>query len=348
MKSIKSFLLFSFAVLALFTSGALAQSSLDREVEHKIRTLTRYNTFDYITWRVDGSTVVLSGDTVSLGTRREADRAVYGPTGALPVDWVARAREALARRKTPPFRPLRLFLPRNLMPFAAALLLLPAALISLRAAVVDAAAAYRKADFAAAEGAWRETVKRTPLDWSARHNLSLALEQQDRAAEAAAHGAVAFIQNPSQPAVRWHFGRTAEKLGAAAPALAGFITPSVARTLARDASPAEWQLRLVVAAWLLAAALAVALLHAYRGGHRGWTWGARALAFAGIVMAAFSVNGLAAYGTAAHPDAAIIARATALRSIPTEADAAQKTTPLAAGGLAVIRSEEHTSELQSH
>ena len=229
-----------------------------------------------------------------------------------------------------------LFLPRNLMPFAAALVLLPAALISLRAAVVDAAVAYRKADFAAAEGAWRETLKRTPLDWSARHNLSLALEQQDRAAEAAAHGAVAFIQNPSEPAVRWHFGRTAEKLGPAAPALAGFITPGVARTLARDASPAEWQLRLVVAAWLLAAALAVALLHAYRGGHRGWTWGARALAFAGIVMAAFSVNGLVAYGTAAHPDAAIVARATALRSIPTEADAAQKTTPLAAGGLAVI------------
>lgn len=267
---------------------------------------------------------------------READRAVYGAEGGLPGDWVARARDAHTRKKTPPFHLHRLFLPRNLMPFAAALALLPIVAVTLHAAVVDGAVAYRKADFAAAEGIWREAVKRTPLDWSARHNLSLALEQRDRAAESAAHGAVAFIQNPSQPAVRWHFGRTAEKLGAAAPALAGFIVPGFARTLARDASPAGWQLRLAAAAWLLAAALAVALLRAYLAGPRGWIWIARGTALAALVLAVLSVNGLLAYGAAAHPDAAIVARAATLRSIPTEADTAQKTTPLAAGGLALI------------
>ena len=267
---------------------------------------------------------------------READRVIYGRQGALASDWVARARDALVRRKTPPFRFHRLFLPRNLMPFAAALLLLPLALVTLHAAAVDGVVAYRKADFAAAEGVWREAVKRTPLDWSNRHNLSLSLEQQDRTAEAAAHAAVAFIQNPSQPAVRWHFGRTAEKLGAAASPLAGFITPGFSRTLARDASPADWQRRLVAAGWLLAAALVITLLRAYRAGPRGWIWVARGTAAGAVVIAAVAVNGILAYGPAARAEAAIVARPTTLRSIPTEADTTQKTTPLAAGGLALI------------
>jgi hypothetical protein len=267
---------------------------------------------------------------------READRAIYGKQGGLTADWGSRAQEALARKKTPPFRFHRLFLPRNLMPFAAAVTLVLGASLTLRAASADAGVSYRKGDFPAAESTWREALRKAPLDWSTRHNLSLALEQLDRPAEAAAHAAVAFVQNPAQPAVRWHFTRTAEKLGAAASPLAGFITPGVVRTLARDASPADWQFRLVGAAWLLAAAIAILLLRAYRGAHRAWKWVSASIGVAALVLAALSVNGILAYGAAAHPESAIVARATTLRSIPTEADTAQKTTPLAAGGLALI------------
>jgi hypothetical protein len=267
---------------------------------------------------------------------READRAIYGKQGGLTADWGSRAQEALARKKTPPFRFHRLFLPRNLMPFAAAVTLVLGASLTLRAASADGGVSYRKGDFPAAESTWREALRKAPLDWSTRHNLSLALEQLDRPAEAAAQAAVAFVQNPAQPAVRWHFTRTAEKLGAAASPLAGFITPGVVRTLARDASPADWQFRLVGAAWLLAAAIAILLLRAYRGAHRAWKWVSASIGVAALVLAALSVNGILAYGAAAHPESAIVARATTLRSIPTEADTAQKTTPLAAGGLALI------------
>ncbi|MFM7749522.1 MAG: BatD family protein [Opitutaceae bacterium] len=267
---------------------------------------------------------------------READRAIYGKQGGLPADWVSRAQEALARKKPVPFRFHRLFLPRNLMPFAASLALILGATLTLRAASAHPGVSYRKGDFAAAESTWRESLRKTPLDWSTRHNLSLALEQQDRAGEAAAHAAVAFVQNPAQPAVRWHFTRTAEKLGAAASSLAGFINPGFIRTLAREASPADWQLRLVGAAWLLAAALVILLLRAYRGAHGAWKWIAGTVGVSALALSALSVNGILAYGTAAHPESAIVARATTLRSIPTEADTAQKTTPLAAGGLALI------------
>lgn len=267
---------------------------------------------------------------------READRAIYGAQGSLPPDWATRAQEALGRRKPAPFRFHRLFLPRNLMPFAAMLTVMLGATLTLRAASADGTVAYRKGDFAAAENAWRESIRRSPLDPNTRHNLSLALEQQDRAAEAAAHAAVAFIQHPAEPAVRWHFSRTAEKLGAAASPLAGFVNPGPVRTLAREASPADWQFRLVVSAWLLAAALILLLLRAYGRGSGAFKWSAAAIGASALALAAVSVNGLVAFGAAGRPDAAIVARATTLRSIPTEADTAQKTTPLAAGGLALI------------
>ena len=267
---------------------------------------------------------------------READRAIYGAEESLPPDWVARARDALARRKPAPFRFHRLFLPRNLMPFAAVLTVMLGATLTLRAASADGTVAYRKADFAAAESTWRESIRRSPLDPNTRHNLSLALEQQDRAAEAAAHAAVAFVQNPAEPAVRWHFTRTAEKLGAAASPLAGFDSPGILRTLAREASPTAWEFRLVGSAWLLAAALVLLLLRAYGHGAAPFKWIAAAIGAAALALATVSMNGIFAFGAAGRPEAAIVARATTLRSIPTEADTAQKTTPLAAGGLALI------------
>lgn len=267
---------------------------------------------------------------------READRAIYGKHGDLPADWTARAQDSLSRKKTPPFRLHRIFLPRNLMPFAAAVTLVLGATLTLRAAATDGGVSYRKGDFTAAESSWREALRSAPLDWSTRHNLSLALEQQDRPAEAAAHAAVAFVQNPSDPAVRWHFTRTAEKLGATASPLTGFISPGLIRSLAREASPADWQIRLVGAAWLLALSLVLLLVRAYRGSRRAWKWAAGSGGAAALAIALLSVSGVLAYGSAADPNAAIVARATTLRSIPTEADAAQKTTPLAAGGLAVI------------
>lgn len=269
---------------------------------------------------------------------QEADQALYGPRPELPGDWLDRAQTALAARRLPGFRPWTLLRPRNLMPFAAGLVLWAGitgtALEAAATAATDPTGLYRRGDFAGAEKAWRRAVELAPANWIARHNLSLALEQLDRNPEAAAHAAAAFVQQPDHEAVRWHFAHTAGRGGTAPAELVPFLQPDLWRGWARRASPADWEWAAVLAAWLAAAGLAGVLTLAYRGGGIWWrrvAWTGFGLGLAGAGLA---VAGTLAYGPAAHPAAAIVARATVLRSIPTEADTTQKTTPLTAGGLA--------------
>ncbi|MFZ9745228.1 MAG: BatD family protein [Opitutaceae bacterium] len=271
---------------------------------------------------------------------QEADQALYGPRPELPADWLDRAQTALAVRRVPGFRPWTLLRPRNLMPFAASLVLWAGlagtALEAAAAAAAEPTGLYRRGDFTGAEKAWRGGVEQAPGNWIARHNLSLALEQLDRNPEAAAHAAAAFVQQPDHEAVRWHFAHAAGRGGMAPAELVPFLQPDLWRGWARHASPAIWEWAAVVAAWLAAAGLAGVLTLAYRGGGprgRRVAWTGFAL---GLLGTSCALVGSLAYGRAAHPAAAIVARTTVLRSIPTEADTSQKTTPLTAGGLAKV------------
>jgi tetratricopeptide (TPR) repeat protein len=277
----------------------------------------------------------------------EADRALYGMKASLPSDWLPRAQAALEAKTVPSFQPLRLFLRRNLMPFAA---LLAAAFLGtnlwLQAAATkdedspalpaDGLAAYRKGDFAIAEKAWRRAVEQAPTDWIVRHNLSLALEQQEHSGDAAAQAAAAFVQNPSHPAVRWHFVHTAGKLGAAPPTLARFATGSALHSLAQSASPAQWQWAIIASAWGAALAVGAFLFSSYRGCPAWIKWSGLVLLGASVSLATVAGSAFGAYGLCANMDAAIVARAGILRSIPTEADTTQKTTSLPAGSLALV------------
>ncbi len=264
----------------------------------------------------------------------ESERALYGAKTDLPADWSARAEAALATKTVPGFRPFRLFLPQNLMPFAAALVLAGLATATwLHAADLDGLAAYRKADFAGAEKAFRQRLAAAPTDWIARHNLSLALAQQDRPGEAAAHAAAAFVQNPSDPATRWNFGILADKAGSAPGPLAGFTQPSFAQRLARVANPADWQFVLIGAAWLLAGSLGLMLVNAYGRRTAAFGWIAAGLSLATLATSASATSGLLTYGLTARPEAVVVGRPTTLYSIPTEADTTQKTAPLVSGSL---------------
>ena len=55
-----------------------------------------------------------------------------------------------------------------------------------------------------------------------------------------------------------------------------------------------------------------------------------------LLLAVASVLGWQTYAAAADPAAVVVWRAGTLRSIPTEADTAQKTTALAAGSIALV------------
>ena len=176
----------------------------------------------------------------------ESERALYRRDTALTADWVARAEAALASKPAPKFAPHQLFLPRNLFPFLAMASILLTAGWSLSAAAAGQGAesarmAYRRSDFAAAEKGWRNALADEPADGSARHNLSLALAQQNRWDEAAAQAAAAFVQEPGDEAVRWQFALACEKADVAPTTLAAFLNPDPVRSLARLASPAAWR-----------------------------------------------------------------------------------------------------------
>ena len=272
---------------------------------------------------------------------RESDRALYAENIPLPADWTTRAQTALAATPLPGFSPLRLFLPRNLFPFVAAILLFVvlspiASAAETQNPAASAAAAYRRGDFPAAEKTYRASLAKTPLDSLAHHNLSLALAQQDRWDESAAHAAVALVQNPAHESIRAQFTLAAEKSGHVPAPLAAFIAPGFFHQLVLLTSPARWQLGLIVSCVIAAGAVGGLLAGAYLRSSRrtiALAWSVLGLSFCTAIT---SLGCWLNYGPATDARAAIIWRAGTLRSIPTEADTAQKTTPLAAGSLAQI------------
>ncbi len=268
----------------------------------------------------------------------EADRTLFGAKIPLPTDWLPRAEAALAASPLPPFRPLRLFLPRNLFPFAFALLLSSFILHPSSFAASSADASYRATDFPAAEKAWRATLAAAPADWAAHHNLSLALAQQSRWPESAGHALAAFAQQPQSPAVRWQLALALKNAGYLPDAARPFFandTPGPRAALALRLAPASWQRAAILAALLAAAALALLLWRAYHV-RAHWlapvAWAALACA---TLLGAASVSSLRLYGPLADARAVVIWQSGVLRSIPTEADTTQKTAPLAPGLIAL-------------
>ena len=263
----------------------------------------------------------------------EADRTQFGPNAPLPSDWVARAESALDAVQVPGWPAFSLFAPRNFLPFlfTLAVLLSPVALQAADAGT----AAYKRAEFPAAEAAWRTSITNSPTDWTAQHNLGLALAQQERWAEATVHWTSAFLLAPRADATRWDLALGLQRSGMAPPELVDFSRGEGRFALARSASPGEWQLALIAASLLIAAALIVLLLKGYRRiGH----W-ARPVALVtmlvAMLLAAAATFSLHTYGQLADPDVALIWKPSTLRSIPTDADTSQKTSPLSAGSIAV-------------
>jgi hypothetical protein len=262
----------------------------------------------------------------------EADRFLYSRDSVLPADWVARAQAAFSKMTLPPFNAARLFLPRNLVP----VLLLAYAAGAPGLCASDPASAYRSADFAAAAAGWNARVAADPLDWSARHNLSLALAQQDRWGEAAAEASAAFVQNPSDPATRRQLVTACDKAGFVPEPLDSLLQPGPVEALARLGSPGAWQRAGAASCAIAASACLLLLLSAHGLVRRKWALPtALAVLGAALALGGASLAAYRAYGIAADTRAVILWRPGTLRSVPTEADVSQKTTTLAAGSAAV-------------
>jgi hypothetical protein len=261
----------------------------------------------------------------------EADRVIYGRDFPLPSTWCERARAALEAKTVGSFRLHTALHPRNLFPFGVLLLVFAACAYGS-----DPISAYRGGDIKSAEKSWSDSVAAEPLDWAARHNLSLALGQEDRWGEATAQAAAAYVQNPT-PETRRQVIVAGDKAGFIPEPLDMLVQPGPLQALARLGSPALWQRLLVGSAALAALAMVLALLGLYGRLRRSR---AAALSLCLVVVAVLgalaSVAGFRAYGIAADSRCVVVWRAGTLRSIPTEADIPQKTTPLSAGSVAVV------------
>ncbi len=95
MRKIQSLLLAIIAVIGISVVGANAQGSaassiqssksIEQRAYSKLRGLMRYGVFDNITIGVQGSTVILGGKVITLGTKREAANAVKEIPGVTEV-----------------------------------------------------------------------------------------------------------------------------------------------------------------------------------------------------------------------------------------------------------------------
>jgi len=264
---------------------------------------------------------------------RDANHVIYGETQTLPADWLLRAQGALSDAPLADVPLSALFLRRNLFPWAVLLLV---ALLPLGVRAEAGAEAYRAGEFKKAEAAWRGAIAAAPRDAAPRANLAAALAQQNRWSESAAHALAAFCLAPQDAAIRWQFNLSLERAGIDQPAFVALATGAGWGGVARWLSPGTWGVALACAWWVWATALGLWLWAHYRARP---VWLRRVAAL--LMVLALGVGGSAlvsmrTYGLLAQRDIAVVAQNTLLRSVPTEATNAQKTSPLPAGSLALV------------
>ena len=314
----------------------LRTASADRPKRDRL--LLAWQQSTAVLWRTPQAaptTSLFNGEETWTNLWRDADRALYGQDRELPADWVNRAENALGRKRAPGFPVFSVLALRNLFPVIVALLALANLTNSLSAD--DAVDAYANGKFADAETTWRQAVQAQPTDWIAHHNLALALAQQNRWDEAGAHAAVAFVQNPRNPSVRWHLTYTLHRSGYTPPVFGRFTDDlGWSEKFAQLASPSEWQLILLGGLLLGILSLGLVLGHAYAMKLKPWKPLAWLGGSIGIVAMILAVFGLQVYGLAANADAVITWRSTQLRSIPTDLNNEQQTSQLFPGSLARV------------
>ena len=93
MKTFRNFLILAIAILGFSFVDANAQraernqplTGIEQKVFKKIIGLPNYGVFDHVTFEVNGGTVVLHGNVLSLGTRKSAENAVRKIEGVTEV-----------------------------------------------------------------------------------------------------------------------------------------------------------------------------------------------------------------------------------------------------------------------
>ena len=318
------------------TLRALAKTSAAPE---RYRLVRRWQRDTVILWRQKSATPTTADFEANTPWPQlwlESNTLLFAEHPGPADDWLRRASAALKLKTVPGFSPAKIFARQNLLPLLASLIVGGAFTEITRARAAEPAAAYRRGDFAAAEAAWRGVARAQPNDWAARYNLSLALAQLGRWDEAVGHAAAAFVQRPSDAAVRWQLALTAKRAGYRPEIVENFIEPGAWRFAASRFSPASWQrfalLALGVSAFGLVGLLAWTYGHLSARG-KLWSRGLLAAGAGGLGVAGLM---LAFYGPLARAHAAVVWHSSMLRSVPIEGEIAQETSPVAAGAVVEV------------
>ncbi len=321
-----------------------AHARLGRTIA-RLETATPPAPADLLAWQADAR-LLLEVESLTPATRdlpdpawaalwAETERVLYRPATPLSREWAAQAYAALAAAALPPRSPLAALRLAHLFPGAAAALTLAAVLLASPGPLTAAEAPakpYEAGDFPAAAGAAREALDAVPLDWAARHNLALALAQQGRWDEAAAHAYAARLQAPRDPAT--------QRLAAVVAPRATFQAPRVPPA-ARLLSIREWQTLALAAAVLLLLSPATLIVAAYRTGPASATSGLNlvlrisSFGFPALALTA-ALLALHAHGPLTRPDAVLVWKTATLRAVPTEAGDQKITASLPAGTVARV------------
>ncbi len=245
----------------------------------------------------------------------EADRHLYGADVPLPADWPSRAGAALADTGAPPrFDTKRIFTAANLYPVAAALCLV----------LVSVPTPLGAAD--------TPRVAPAPLDWISHYNRGRAAAAAKNWPVAAAQAGIAWVQAPQSARTTALWTLAAAETGASHPA--GLPNPSDTHGQFTGLLPVfGWQMLVMAAAMLIVAGYATLLLH--RFGHvprMAMLAGATAAAI-GTIGGGIGWAGVAGYGAAAAPDAAISWRQVPLRALPVDTPVSEAILVLAPGSV---------------
>ncbi|HSQ00924.1 MAG TPA: hypothetical protein VL049_27195, partial [Candidatus Dormibacteraeota bacterium] len=164
--------------------------------------------------------------------------------------------------------------------------------------------------------ALRARVNAAPLDWVARYNLGLAEAQAGDRGRALGETVAALAQSPGQEPVR----ANARSLAAAVPGADAALAPLRDGHLAPLAAPASWQLILIAGAVFAATGIAIARRRS----------SAVLIAAGGVLIVAAGLA-LREQGVFADRRVALVASATVLHALPTDAEATAEAPPLAVG-----------------
>jgi hypothetical protein len=177
-------------------------------------------------------------------------------------------------------------------------------------------------------------------DWAAHRNLAAYQTQQGELNLAIAHAAAAFIQHPTGSDTRDALLTALGETETVDRNLRRLLSGSWYERVPALLSPAGWQRMALVATLLTAAGFCFMVGSLYSSDKpsrlpRVTAWAGRGVAALGAIVLVASVVSWNAYGSFAHPAAAILVQNANVSPVPTDLVPMEETSPLTAGTVVV-------------